>query len=379
MDGLDGDVQIGFLRKRRNLLGISLALLVVHFTGLEIRKINVFGNEVNLTDPTMASYFLWAAWFYFLVRYYLYFHDLPNKGIHDAYLARLHQLMTAAGTQEFRRIGRERNNDVPPAANVHFEAEEVASIRVYPTGWMFRGGGRIVFGQTARLISPFEFIVQGTPLRRAKIRAHLHSWLHKRFLTEYYFPFMFAALPLVLLMWSTVPMTFPDAASLVWLIPMGPILVRAIVALCHRPMLDESLSEEELARDQHRSVILTLEGFSFTGVLGLAVLDRASGNDFGMAIYFLLVAFLGYHFPRNLQSYKHKRWHDLAGDALMDAASLSLILSIVSVIRVAEVEIGLQRTLSVIAIGFWLLDFAIRVRLQWRYLHMKGAPHARKR
>ncbi len=378
MDGLDGDVQIGFLRKRRNLLGISLALLIIHLTGLEIKKINVFGNEVYLTNPQMASYFLWAGWFYFLFRYYVYFHDLPTKGIHDAYLTRLHQLMKVVALGELKRIFLERNPDVPRDAELEFEEDSLASIHAFPVGWVFRGSGKMHFGENTRLVSPVDFQVHGTPFQRAKIRAHLHSWLHKRFLTEYYFPFAFAALPVLVLMWSTLPMGYPDATSLVWLIPLVPILVRAIVALTHRPLLKESLSEAELARDQHRSVILTLEGFSFTGVLGLAVLDRTSGNDFGMAIYFLLVAFLGYHFSRNLQSYKHKRWHDLAGDALTDAASLSLIVSIVSVIRVAEVEIGLQRTLSVIAIGFWLLDFAIRVRLQWRYLHMKGAPHARK-
>ncbi|MBW2620863.1 MAG: hypothetical protein JRC56_05985 [Deltaproteobacteria bacterium] len=91
--------------------------------------------------------------------------------------------------------------------------------------------------------------------------------------------------------------------------------------------MSEIPSEEEQDRESHRSHILTLAGFSFTGLLAIAVLDATLVQDFRFAVYYLLVSFLCYLSALNFQGYKSKRWHDQLATALMDVASLSLMIN----------------------------------------------------
>lgn len=161
-------------------------------------------------------------------------------------------------------------------------------------------------------------------------------------------------------------------AAIIWYsAPIIPLFSRAVLCLRHHSQMAEILNEDEHDRETHRSHILALAGFSFTGLLALAILDATLRQDFHFAVFYLLVSFLCYFFALNLQGYKSKRWHDQFATALMDSASLSLILSIVSILHVQAFNFNFSLGLTLLAFFVWVADHATRLTIQWNYLNMK--------
>ena len=135
--------------------------------------------------------------------------------------------------------------------------------------------------------------------------------------------------------------------------------------------MSEIPCENEQDRESHSSHILALAGFSFTGLLAIAVLDATLLQDFHYAVYYLLVSFLCYLSALNFQGYKSKRWHDQLATALMDAASLSLIMSIISILKIRPFSAFFVSILSAIALIIWGVDHILRVRFQDDFLKDK--------
>ncbi len=71
----------------------------------------------------------------------------------------------------------------------------------------------------------------------------------------------------------------------------------------------------------------------------------------------------------NIQGYKHVRWQDHLGDALMESASLCLILSAVVVIRDTYADPFYAGWITFLAIMVWGVDFVVRLRLSTVYLY----------
>lgn len=73
------------LRQRRNLLVTSLALTAIDLAGASLKKdVSVLGASLEFTNPERVIWGLWILWAYFLVRYWQYFNEEPNLGIHQA-------------------------------------------------------------------------------------------------------------------------------------------------------------------------------------------------------------------------------------------------------------------------------------------------------
>jgi hypothetical protein len=160
--------------------------------------------------------------------------------------------------------------------------------------------------------------------------------------------------------------------------PIIPLLTRAILCLKFRSEMGDFPSEEEQDREAHRSHILALTGFSFSGLLALAVLEATLRQGFNIAIYCLLLSFLFYMFALNIQGYKSRRWHDHFATALMDGASLSLILSVLSIMQSQASSNWFVPALSLLAILIWLFDHFLRLLFQWQYLTTKKEMRSRE-
>jgi len=156
-----------------------------------------------------------------------------------------------------------------------------------------------------------------------------------------------------------------------YFIPLLPLVSRSLLCVKHRGHMSDIPSEEEQDRESHRSHILALAGFSFTGLLAIAVLDATLVQDFRYSVYYLLVSFLCYLSALNFQGYKSKRWHDQLATALMDAASLSLIMSIISILSIRPFSAFFASVLSVIALSVWGVDHFIKIRFQDVFLKNK--------
>ncbi len=133
----------------------------------------------------------------------------------------------------------------------------------------------------------------------------------------------------------------------------------------------EIMPEEENDRESHRSLILALAGFSFSGLLAFIVLDGTLRQDFHLTVFFLLLSFLSYFLALNLQGYKSRRWHDQLGNALMDSASLSLILAIISVFLAFQINSVFYVILAFGAFSIWALDHIIKLKILSKFLRTK--------
>lgn len=85
----EDQIHAGFVRQRRNLITISLVLLFVQFGEVTIREIKAVETTLLINHPNAVTWALWVAFFYWLYRYYVYFHDVGDKGFRDTQRARL--------------------------------------------------------------------------------------------------------------------------------------------------------------------------------------------------------------------------------------------------------------------------------------------------
>lgn len=169
--------------------------------------------------------------------------------------------------------------------------------------------------------------------------------------------------------------------TILWYLPLFPFVTRAFILVPpFRHQLAQAIPPKQLNRDEHRTVILALAGFSFSGAVALAVValsvsDAKLRNSLQLPVFYLLISFLCYFFALNLQGYKSHWWHDVAGEALADAASLSLVLSIIVVVRDSYPNSSFGDMITVLALVVWLVDHAIRVQLWKAFLRqLASAP-----
>jgi hypothetical protein len=130
----------------------------------------------------------------------------------------------------------------------------------------------------------------------------------------------------------------------------------------------EALSEAEQERDVQRTFVLSLAGFSFTAVAGLAVLDAAVRVTLQLPAWYVLVSFLAFFGAFNMQSYKASRWQNELSTGLIEIGALSLMLALIALLFSASFSPVFQWVASTITFGVWAVDHFISLRLSHRYL-----------
>jgi hypothetical protein len=162
-----------------------------------------------------------------------------------------------------------------------------------------------------------------------------------------------------------------------YLVPVFPLFGRALMTFKFRSFMAKGMKEATAAREATRSFIITLTGFSFTGLLAIAVVDSSIQQSLHLSVYYLLISFLCYLFALNLQSYKSHWWHDQFGDFLIEAATLSLLLSVVAIVWTSKQPDGFKYLVTILALAVWLIDHVIRITILWQYLKQVEANDAR--
>lgn len=156
--------------------------------------------------------------------------------------------------------------------------------------------------------------------------------------------------------------------SLWYLAPGIPLLSRGILLIRHHGLAFEQLSEEELDRDAHLGVLLTLTGFSFSAVVALVLLEPSVEVDLGVPVYLVFLSFIALLLASNLQGYKSSRWQDQLATAFSEAGMLSLILALAALLVGGEFSLFLELFLPCLGVGVWAIDHAVRLRFQWIFL-----------
>lgn len=77
------------LRQRRNLILVSLWLLVFDFADVTIGNISVLGTQLVVGSPRTLITLGWLMWAYFFLRYYQYWRAENRRDIREAFTSRL--------------------------------------------------------------------------------------------------------------------------------------------------------------------------------------------------------------------------------------------------------------------------------------------------
>ena len=145
-----------------------------------------------------------------------------------------------------------------------------------------------------------------------------------------------------------------------------PFVMRGILCLAYASVAKELLGDKERQTDAHRSFITSMAGFSFTALMGLVVVQEVSKHGLLLPIAALTWSFLGYMSALNLQGYKFTRFRDQVSDALMESASLALLLAISLVLWSTDAVSPVKVIVSMASAFVWLVDYLIRFSLAQR-------------
>lgn len=170
----------GFIRQRRNLFCVSLLLWFTLAAGVELTKLNIFGNEITIADPHAVTKVLWIAWGYLFYRYYVYFRGFEFHGLSNEYRSKLHtrnkkvlekiakDVLNIKGEAYFYYCGSNKWTGKIKCENADNKTEETSEIHI-----------------------------RGVRLKWQQVGAYLGAFFHTRHFTEKYFPFLIGCIPLL--------------------------------------------------------------------------------------------------------------------------------------------------------------------------------------
>jgi hypothetical protein len=144
-------------------------------------------------------------------------------------------------------------------------------------------------------------------------------------------------------------------------LPAVPIMLRCILICRFRAYMKEALSDRERAATEHRSVILALAGFSFSGALALPAYGAAANRNVLLPTFFVVVSFLCYLAALNAQAYKHVRWHDQLTSGVADCALLSLVLAVLVMVALLQPPVVYSAAVIALSLLVWGVDLVIRL------------------
>lgn len=194
------DIRGGFIRQRRNLIVISLVTLFAQYADVTLSQLNVFGNVITIGHPIAIRAVLWIAWFYWLVRYFVYYHDVGDKGF---WRVRIEQLSKLLKRDAPILLGRHlRTHEKWDCSDGKIECKfGTLDVRQVEGAWRIRitnttiNCERTHGNNSSTNINERDLFVTGKQLSRYQRHAFVRAVVSTRLATEYALPFAIAALP----------------------------------------------------------------------------------------------------------------------------------------------------------------------------------------
>lgn len=195
------NLQNNFIRQRRNLIGISLVLFFYQSSGIVMNTITILGNTLNISAPSRIYYLLWIAWGYFLLRYYQYLRNISKLPLKEVFDSKMQQYVPVAAFKFFKSKMFDPEKDAhdlePPYK--FFLNNNIFIKRQGPKEWQLDLAITVYSEKKSQYISTgatHTILVDSFLLTRQKIKSAFYVALNTRFVTEYYLPFLIAAIPL---------------------------------------------------------------------------------------------------------------------------------------------------------------------------------------
>ena len=191
------EIKQGFIRQRRNLILVCLILVFIEGANVSLTSLNIFGNTLNISDPSMVNLSFWLAFIYFLLRYYQYFNDIEDKGIKTSYFNKMEKLVSLVAVKNYIK-----NEDLSkffpdieskPKITLHESNITINNPKQWQMGISvnaYAKDAKHQHGHTRTGIGTQT--VEGKDLIFPKISTWFHIIFNTRYFTEYFFPFLLA-------------------------------------------------------------------------------------------------------------------------------------------------------------------------------------------
>ena len=172
MADFDEDLQ----KHRRNLILISVALIVFDFADVKIAKVGVLGTDLIVGNPSVLIAVAWISWFYFLLRYFQYWTSNNAQKIRHTY----HQRLRSWFNMQMHKID-------PSAIQTRVvDLDSYSALRFK----IVEGFANIHAGMDRKVIKEFSLLETFS----AKMRAALHVAVVSPHFVDQIFPFVIALL-----------------------------------------------------------------------------------------------------------------------------------------------------------------------------------------
>lgn len=78
-------------KDRRNLLFLSVVIIINYYVGITIDSINILGNTAKIDNPQALEIIVFLIWGYFLFRYYQHILSTDDLSIKEEFISRLNK------------------------------------------------------------------------------------------------------------------------------------------------------------------------------------------------------------------------------------------------------------------------------------------------
>ncbi|WP_320836597.1 hypothetical protein [Zhongshania sp.] len=175
----------GLIRQRRNLIGSSIALLIIEFGDVTLDKINILGNELKLNNSGSIQVAAFIACTYFLFRYYQYIQANNGMGIEPEYNRELRRI----SFQYLKLIKSDRKSQLNNVIAAGLKLQIIYSV-----------------------MDEFNALVKHPPLELGvfrsiwlRERAVFHLITHTPLITDYILPYVLAIAAIAAHLWRYIP------------------------------------------------------------------------------------------------------------------------------------------------------------------------------
>jgi len=179
----------GFVRQRRNLMAVSFVLFFLLYGDVEIPQLSILGNEIIFGDADKLENIFLIVWGYLYYRYYVYFRDLKDGGYSGVFYSHFQKNIK----DEILKIVQD-NPTVTQNVNIYEKYDNYCMGRVELKEDSEYGGRS----------ETDDIKVEGWPFKKSKLNAHIFTFAHTRYFTEYTLPFIIGLVPLITLIYQEI-------------------------------------------------------------------------------------------------------------------------------------------------------------------------------
>jgi hypothetical protein len=178
-----------FFKKRRNLSATALLVAFINVAGGELRKLNLFGNEIEFTNPNAIPAALGIALTYFVIRYLQYAHDVEDKGFKKRFYGRVERYLAPyVMKREFKRPNSVLSRCYKDLSEIQVE-DFIMFDRAMPRN---TAAASFVGKEGGQLVDENELTVSNWELLLPFVRAAVYIVFRTRLATDYVLPIIIA-------------------------------------------------------------------------------------------------------------------------------------------------------------------------------------------